>query len=87
MWSILCNLNNESDLPRCVLGDFNEAMWLFEHFSVTPRPEAQMLAFRETLETCGLVDLGFLGLPFTYDNKCKDRRNVKVRRDRAVADK
>jgi hypothetical protein len=86
MWSLLRSLKNESDLPWCVIGDFNEAMWSFEHFSVTPRPESQMLAFRDTLETCGLVDLGFTGLPFTYDNKRKGRRNVRVRLDRAVAD-
>jgi hypothetical protein len=69
-----------------VLGDFNEAMWQFEHFSVSPRPEPQMLAFRDTLEVCGLVDLGFSGLPYTFDNKRKGRRNVRVRLDRAVAD-
>jgi hypothetical protein len=71
MWTMLQNLKNESDLPWCVLGDFNEAMWSFEHFSVTPRCESQMLAFRDTLEMCGLVDLGFSGLPFTFDNKRK----------------
>jgi hypothetical protein len=83
---MLRNLKNESDLPWCVMGDFNEAMWSFEHFSVTPRPEAQMLAFRETLEVCGLVDIGFSGLPFTFDNRRKGRRNVRVRLDRVVAD-
>jgi hypothetical protein len=33
MWSTMCNLKQQSDLPWCVLGDFNEAMWAFEHFS------------------------------------------------------
>jgi hypothetical protein len=33
-----------------------------------------------------LVDLGFMGVPFTYDNKRQGNRNVKVRLDRAVAD-
>lgn len=61
-------------------------MWSFEHFSVTARSESEMLAFRDTLEVCDLVDLGFSGLPFTYDNKQKDRKNVRVRLDRAVAD-
>ena len=30
--------------------------------------------------------LGFSGLPFTYDNKQRGRKNVRVRLDRAVAD-
>jgi hypothetical protein len=86
MWSLLQNLKKESDLPWCVLGDFNEAMWSFEHFSFSQRSESQMLAFRDTLEICGLVDLGFNGLPYTYDNKRKGRQNVRVRLDRVVAD-
>lgn len=39
LWYILI------DLPWCVLGDFNEAMWSFEHFSTSQRSEGQMLAF------------------------------------------
>jgi hypothetical protein len=80
------NLKQQSDLPWCVIGDFNEAMWSFEHFSVTARSESQMLAFRDTLEVCELMDLAFSGLPFTYDNRQKGRKNVRVRLDRAVAD-
>jgi hypothetical protein len=68
------------------MGDFNEAMWSFEHLSATPRPEGQMLAFRDTLEVCELVDLGFSGYAYTYDNRRKGRANVQVRLDRAVAD-
>jgi hypothetical protein len=44
-----------------------------------------MAAFRETLALCNMVDLGFTGLPYTYDNKRKGRANVRVRLDRAVA--
>jgi endonuclease/exonuclease/phosphatase family metal-dependent hydrolase len=86
MWSLMRNLKNQSDLPWCVLGDFNEAMWSFEHFSASKRAESQMLAFRDALETCKLVDLGFSGLPYTYDNRRRGNKNVKVRLDRVVAD-
>jgi hypothetical protein len=44
-----------------------------------------MAAFRDTLSYCNLFDLGFSGPPWTFDNKQKDRRNVKARIDRAVA--
>nr|XP_040258536.1 uncharacterized protein LOC109764695 [Aegilops tauschii subsp. strangulata] len=44
-----------------------------------------MIDFRDALEVCGLGDLGFAGLPYTYDNKRAGRANVKVRLDRAVA--
>jgi hypothetical protein len=67
------------------MGDFNEAMWSFEHFSACERPERQMSIFRDALTDCDLVDLGFTGLPFTYDNGRGGEANVKVLLDRAVA--
>ncbi|XP_073360138.1 uncharacterized protein [Aegilops tauschii subsp. strangulata] len=60
-------------------------MWSFEHYSDTPRSAGQMLDFRDVLEVCGLGDLGFAGLPYTFDNRRGGRANVKVRLDRAVA--
>jgi hypothetical protein len=68
-----------------MLGDFNEAMWQEEHFSRTRRSESLMRDFRETLSFCDLYDIGFVGTPWTWDNKQKGERNVKVRLDRAVA--
>jgi hypothetical protein len=41
--------------------------------------------FREVLEICDLHDIGFSGLPWTFDNRRGGSRNVKVRLDRAVA--
>jgi hypothetical protein len=68
-----------------MMGDFNEAMWQEEHFSRLARPESLMRDFREVLSHCDLHDVGFIGLPWTFDNKQKGDRNVKVRLDRAVA--
>lgn len=85
MWSQMLDLKLRYDLPWLVIGDFNEAMWSFEHFSVTVRVEVQMEAFRDTLELCSLNDLGFSGFPYTYDNKRAGAANVRVRPDRAVA--
>lgn len=86
MWELLNSLSHSSNIPWLVLGDFNEALWQFEHFSLKQRNESQMQAFRDVLQTCGLHDLGFSGLSYTYDNKRVGRYNVKVRLDRAVAD-
>lgn len=44
-----------------------------------------MEAFREALDFCEMRDIGFSGLPWTYDNKQFGRRNVRVRLDRVVA--
>jgi hypothetical protein len=86
MWQQLSALRASSPLPWVVLGDFNEALWQYEHFSASLRPEPQMIAFHDCLQVCELKDLGFSGLPFTYDNKRSGARNVRVRLDRVVAD-
>ena len=85
MWELLRSLSGAWAGPWMVLGDFNEAMWQYEHFSETPRPERQMMDFREILSHCDLHDLGFSGLPWTYNNNQGGNRNVRVRLDRGVA--
>jgi hypothetical protein len=86
MWPALCALKASSTLPWFVAGDLNEALWQHEHLSVCLSREKKMIAFRDTLMVCELKDIGFRGIPFTYDNKRRGQANVKVRLDRAVAD-
>jgi hypothetical protein len=44
-----------------------------------------MMDFREVLSYSDLYDLGFSGLPWTYNNNQRGTRNVRVRLDRGVA--
>jgi hypothetical protein len=69
MWAKLRQIKTNSDQPWLMMGDFNEAMWQEEHFSNTPRSERLMLDFCEVLSHCDLHDLGFVGAPWTFDNK------------------
>jgi hypothetical protein len=41
-----------------------------------------MADFCDTLFDCDLTDIGFSGLPYTYDNGRDGDANVKVRLDR-----
>jgi len=66
-------------------GDFNEVLAASEQFGGLIRPERQMDGFRTTVSDCGFVDLGFIGLPYTWDNRQQGDRNVKVRLDRGLA--
>lgn len=79
MWELLQRIKDKVLDPWVVMGDFNEALWQFEHFSNTKRGECQMEDFRAMLEVCDLYDLGFAGLPWTFDNKRVGHGNVKVR--------
>jgi hypothetical protein len=85
MWTLWKRIKNNSAEPSVMLGDFNEAMWQAEHFSNTKRSERQMLDFGEALSFYDLHDLGFTGMPWTFDNKQRGDRNVKVRLDCAMA--
>jgi hypothetical protein len=40
----------------------------YEHFSDSPRHARQMEEFRDVLSFCDLHDIGFCGLPYTWDN-------------------
>jgi hypothetical protein len=86
-WKLLKRIkpNKEANLPWLMLGDFNEAMWQSEHLSCNKRSEKRMQDFRDTMRFCDLHDLGYSGVPWTYNNKQEGMRNVKVRLDRAVA--
>lgn len=56
-----------------------------EQFGGNVRPERQMDGFREAVQICGFQDLGFSGLPYTWDNRQEGSHNIKVRLDRVLA--
>jgi hypothetical protein len=85
MWKLLRCLKPLYMVPWMLICDFNEDKWSFEQFSSRKRPEGQMHNFCDVLEYCEVYDMGFSGLPWTFDNKQKGDRNVKVRLDRVVA--
>lgn len=85
MWNLLRRIRLNASDPWLMIGDFNEAMWQIEHRSRVKHSERQMRDFREVLVECDLQDIGFQGVPWTYDNNQASPNNVKVRLDRAVA--
>jgi hypothetical protein len=50
-------------------GDFNEVLVGEEQFGKNDREAWQMDAFQDVVADCGLNNLGFQGLPYTWDNK------------------
>ena len=58
-----------STLPWLCIGDFNEILRPEEQFGPNERDSAQIEAFREAVDICGLADLGYRGLDWTWQKK------------------
>ena len=84
-WALLRSLRTEWEGPWMCCGDFNEELCQDEHLGVRDRSDTRMNLFRDCLDDCGLVDLGFSGPKFTWNNRQSADAHVKVRLDRAVA--
>lgn len=65
-WSML---RSKPHLPWCCVGDFNEILKIEEKRGGRIRPHNQMQAFRDVLDFCGFVDLGFTGPKFTWHSR------------------
>lgn len=84
-WDCLRMLSHQSTLPWLCAGDFNEVLEVNEQFGGTGRMERQMEGFRDAVAHRGFQELGFIGLPYTWDNRQHGGHNIKVRLDRGLA--
>ena len=65
-WDMLRMLSSKQKLPWCCFGDFNELLEVSDKRDGVPRAHSQMQMFREVLDHCGFVDLGYSGPDFTW---------------------
>lgn len=84
-WDCLKFLEGQRALPWLCAGDFNEILEAHEQIGGLVRPKRQMSGFQDAVSVCGFTDLGFIGLPYTWDNRQQGDRNIKVRLDSAFA--
>ncbi|XP_075663122.1 uncharacterized protein LOC142632636 [Castanea sativa] len=84
-WTVSRHLGSQFSMLWVCIEDFIEITRIQEKSGGCIRPESQMQGFRDCLDVCGLKDLGFSGLPFTWCNRRYDGPVTWVRLDRAVA--
>lgn len=85
-FNLLRDLSAQLERPWICVGDFNEILYGHEKEGGPPRIQAHMDKFKETLEECGLQDLGYEGDIFTWRNHSHlAEKYIKERLDRAVA--
>ena len=67
-WRLLKHLHSRLPDPWLCCGDFNEILHSWEKQGSLPKPLQLMQEFRSTLLCCGLLDLGFQGNKYTWNN-------------------
>ena len=65
-WDMLRMLSSKPKLPWCCFGAFNELLEVSDKRGGIPWSHSQMQMFREVLDHCGFVDLGYSGPDFTW---------------------
>ncbi|KAL5555663.1 hypothetical protein UlMin_037899 [Ulmus minor] len=85
-WNLLKRLGDSSDLPWLCGGDMNEILFSHEKQGGVDRAHYLMSNFRETLNYCGLADLGFRGPKFTW---CRGKATslIQERLDRMLGNR
>ena len=78
------NISSLNNLPWLCIGDFNEVLKHDEHDGIGSRSQAQIQGFRDAVDVCGLVDLGFKGTRWTFEKKVTGGSYTRVRLDRAL---
>ena len=84
-WNLLRELHSQRSLPWLCGGDFNELLKSHEKHGGRLRPYGQMEKFREVLDECNLLDLGYVGNKFTWSKKFPNGGMIWERLDRAVS--
>nr|XP_023927486.1 uncharacterized protein LOC112038880 [Quercus suber] len=83
-WNLLRNLHRKYTLPWLCAGDFNEILVSYEKLGGAPRSEAAMREFREVVDDCGFMDLGYVGKKYSWRGR-RGESMVLERLDRALA--
>ena len=86
-WALLRHLSSLINGLWCCVGDFNAFLHSSKKLSSHPLAVKQMEDFGAALEDCCLIDLGFQGYKFTWNNKRPGVVNTRERLDRAVTNK
>ena len=67
-WDLLKHLSTRTSTPCLCIGDYNQILSAEEKDGWLPKPMHLMQEFRSTLLHCGLINLGYTGNIFTWEN-------------------
>ncbi|XP_075647222.1 uncharacterized protein LOC142618104 [Castanea sativa] len=85
LWGNLSNVASLHSLPWLMLGDFNEVLSINDKSGGNLVNMNRALRFKDCLDFCGMIDLGFHGARLTWVNKNEVGHFIQERLDRAFA--
>ncbi|XP_050264114.1 uncharacterized protein LOC126708367 [Quercus robur] len=81
LWNNLINIGELHNLPWVLAGDFNEPLSEDDEFGGRAVSVSRSLLFKECLDKCNMIDIGFLGPRFTWTNKREVQALIQERID------
>ncbi|KAH7835169.1 hypothetical protein Vadar_023516 [Vaccinium darrowii] len=85
LWENLCVLADNHNEPWLMMGDFNVILFSNEKFGGRPINWSRASRFKDCIDYCGMVDLGFSGSRFTWTNRRLAGGIIRERLDRCLA--
>lgn len=82
LWNNLCMFAELHNMPWVIAGDFNEPLSNEDKFGGRAVSNSRSFDFKECLDSCNMIDLGFSGPRFTWTNKREVRALIQERIDR-----
>ena len=84
-WELLRNLTSYSQLPWCILGDFNDLLSSFEKRGGSDYPNWLLRGFRNVISDCRLAKLKLNGYPFTWERSRGTPNWIEEKLDKGFA--
>ena len=82
LWNNLINIGELHNLPWVLAGDFNEPLSEDDKFGGRAVSVSRSLLFKECLDKCNMIDIGFGGPCFTWTNRREVQALIQERIDR-----
>lgn len=84
LWQRLSAKVTAASEPWVMVGDFNCILSNEEKDGGQDKEAWELNDFRNFIDNNDLIDIGFVGFPFTWNNKRHGRANIRQRLDRAI---
>ncbi|KAG5541735.1 hypothetical protein RHGRI_021533 [Rhododendron griersonianum] len=85
LWDNLTTLADNHSEPWLMMGDFNEVIFSHEKCGGRPLNWNRVSKFKDCIDRCGMLDLGFSGSRFTWTNLRQAGGIIRERLDRCLA--